>query len=337
VRESGALKTFIIKNKEGAFAKITNLGGIIMELHVPTKSGRLRDVVLGFNHPEDYLNPHPYFGAITGRYANRIADGKFSINDQTYQLAKNDKSNNLHGGVNGFDKKIWNVTSVSKSHIVFQIKSPNGDEGFPGELDVRVKYMIDNNNRLLINYRATTTEPTVVNLTNHSYFNLDGAGTGNILNHTLQIKSDAIHPVNENLIPLEDELHVDGTPFDFNKSTKIGEHIDADIKQLKLGSGYDHNYIIRNHSGKLQNIATVTSSDDQVTMKVWSTEPGVQLYTGNHLDNNGKGGAHYASRSGFCLETQHYPNSPNRPDFPSVILKPNEEYLSQTIYDFEND
>ncbi len=239
-----------------------------MELHVPAQNGQLRDVVLGFDKPEDYLNEHPYFGAIIGRYANRIANGRFDLDGQTYQLAQNGGKFHIHGGLIGFDKKIWNVTSVSKSHIVFQIRSADGDEGFPGELDVRVKYMLDNNNRLLINYRATTNKATVINLTSHSYFNLDGAGSGSILGHTLQIDADYINSVDKDMIPLKELMSVKNTPFDFNTSLEIGDRINDKHIQLQLGNGYDHNYIVNNHTGGLIKIATVKSSDNQLTMDV---------------------------------------------------------------------
>jgi len=334
VVEKKKLKTFILKNKVGAFAKITNLGGSIMELHVPTKEGNLRDVVLGFDHPENYLNNPNYLGAIIGRCANRLGNSKFELDHQQYQLTSNKDPNHLHGGIEGFDKKLWAVTSVSKSHIVFHIRSPDGEEGYPGELDVRVKYMLDNNNQLLITYRATTDRPTIVNLSNHSYFNLNGAGQGDILNHNLQINADYIIPVDDEYIPLAQNMKVQYTPFDFRSSSKIGEHIDSDHEQIKIGSGYDHNYIINDYNGRLQKIAEVESSDSQLSMDVLTTEPGVQLYTSNSLDLIGKGGKKYSNRSAFCLETQHFPNSPNRSDFPSVVLRPGEVYMSQTVYAF---
>ena len=306
-----------------------------MELHVPTKDGVLRDVVLGFEYPEDYLNPHPYLGAVIGRCTNRIANGKFNLKGETYTLAQNHNGHSIHGGINGFDKKIWNVASVSKSHIVFQTKSEDGEEGYPGELDIRVKYMLDNNNHLLINYRATTNKTTVINLTNHSYFNLDGPNSKSILDHQLQINADFINPTDEDSIPLKDLLPVDGTPLDFNQPHKIGARIHSDHPQLSIGQGYDHNFVLKNYNGKLQKSATVISSDHQVCMDVLTTEPGMQLYTSNHLDIKGKHGNRHTAQSAFCLETQHFPDSPNRPDFPSIVLHPGEEYTSQTVYAFE--
>ena len=306
-----------------------------MELHVPTKGGALRDVVLGFDHPEDYLNPHPYFGAVIGRCTNRIANARFDLEGETYQLAKKHNAYSIHGGINGFDKKIWNVTSVSKSHVVFQTRSADGEEGYPGELDIRVKYMLDNNNQLSINYRATTDKTTVVNLTNHSYFNLDGPNSKSILDHTLQIDANYINSTDENSIPLKELLSVESTPFDFNESHKIGARIDKDHDQLKIAKGYDNNFVLKNHNGQLQKAATVVSSDSLVSMDVLTTEPGLQFYTGNHLDITGKKGIHHPPQSALCLETQHFPDSPNRPDFPSVILRPGAEYVSQTVYAFE--
>jgi len=281
------------------------------------------------------LNPHPHFGGIIGRYANRIAGGKFELYNQTYQLAQNNGPNNLHGGANGFDKKIWNVKSSNSNSITLSMLSPDGDEGFPGTIDVEVTYTLNDANQLMIDYKAKPIDKaTIINLTNHSYFNLDGSGNGDVLNHILQIDADFYHAVDENLIPLKEDASVSETPFDFRTPTTIGARINEDHPQLELGSGYDQNYIVNGYSGKLNSMATVQSSDNQITMVVMSTEPGVQLYTANHLNIKGKNGAHYKSRSGFCLETQHFPNSPNRDDFPSTVVEQGEEYRSSTVYGF---
>lgn len=319
---------------------IITYGGIVRRLMVPDEAGEMRDVVLGFNSIEEYLSDHPFFGAIIGRYGNRIANGKFSIDGTQYTLAQNNGVNALHGGIKGFDKVIWAaepIESDSKVGVKLVRTSPDGEEGYPGNLAVTVTYELDQDNQITINYAATTDQTTTVNLTNHSYFNLNGEGRGDILDHILMIDAQAITPVDEGLIPTGALMPVAGTPFDFATAQSIGDRIDdtSDL-QISYGGGYDHNYVLNGADGSLKRIATAYASDSGIEMTVSSTEPGVQFYTGNFLDGTliGKSGVSYQKRSGFCLETQHYPDSPNQPNFPSTLLKPGQEYKSTTIYQF---
>lgn len=327
---------YTLRNANGMEAKITNYGGIIVSLKVPDKKGQFADVVLGFDTLADYEAKNPFFGCITGRYANRIAKGKFTLNGTEYTLAVNNGPNHLHGGKVGFDKKVWRAESLRRSDgvgVEMFYTSPDGEEGYPGTLNCRVAYVLTNDNALEIEYSATTDKPTVVNLTNHSYFNLAGEGSGSILNHTLKVNADYFTPTDDSLIPNGEKQGVAGTPLDFTSAHRIGERIEADFVPLKQGQGYDHNYVISGGSG-LKTAARAKDPKSGRVLTVLTTEPGVQLYTGNHLNVTGKGGHHYASRHGFCLETQHFPDSPNKPAFPSVVLQPGDNYQHTCIFKF---
>jgi aldose 1-epimerase len=332
---------YTLRNTRGAEAKITNYGGIVTSLKVPDRRGKFDDVVLGFNDLESYLKGHPYFGAIIGRYGNRIAKGRFTLNGVEYKLAVNNGENTLHGGVKAFDKVVW-TGSESKTKagpaVVLTYRSKDGEEGYPGNLDVRVTYTLTNNNELRIDYSATTDQDTVINLTHHSYFNLAGEGNGDILNHRVVINGNRFLPTDAGSIPTGELRSVKGTPFDFLTSHAIGERINQDEEQLKLGNGYDHTWIINGRAGTMRLAAQASESTSGRQMQVWTTEPGMQFYTGNFLDGTltGKAGKLYPRRSGFCFETQHYPDSPNQPSFPTTTLKKGATYKSTTIYKFVN-
>jgi aldose 1-epimerase len=323
----------------GITAKITNYGGIVTELHVPDKAGKTADVVLGFDTLEGYLSGHPYFGTITGRYANRIAGGKFTLEGKTYTLAVNNGPNSLHGGLKGFDKQVWKAEELKTADgpaLKLTRTSPDGEEGYPGTLDVSVIYTLTNDGSLKIDYKATTDRPTVLNLTNHSYFNLAGAAAGKILDHELTIAADKVTAVDDNLIPTGVLADVAGTPLDFGKATALG----ARIGQIPgEPGGYDHNYVIRDYvPGSKTPLFTARAKDPKSgrVMTVLTTEPGVQLYTANFLDGTlkGKGGVVYDKNRAFCLETQHWPDSPNHASFPTTRLNPGETYTQTTIYKF---
>lgn len=329
---------YTLKNSKGMEAAITNYGGIVVSLKTPDKSGQLADIVLGFDSLDGYLKEHPYFGSLVGRYGNRIGGAKFSLAGKEYKLAVNNGPNSLHGGIKGFDKKVWAAqTDDATNSLILKYSSPDMEEGYPGKLDVQVTYTLTEANELRINYKATTDKETVVNLTNHSYFNLAGQGNGDILNHSIQIMSEKTTPVDATLIPTGELKEVAGTPFDFTAPHKIGERInDAKDEQIKFGGGYDHNFVVDGQAGSLRPAARVTEPTSARTMEVLTTEPGIQFYTGNFLDGTltGKGGKVYQKRYGLCLETQHFPDSPNRPQFPSAALKPGQTYLSTTVYRF---
>jgi len=337
--EEGTARLYTLKNKNGMQVEITNYGGIITRLLAPGKDGQLADVVLGFDKLEDYQKDHPYFGAIIGRYGNRIAKGKFTIDGQEYTLAANNGANALHGGPMGFHKRLWQAKEAGREGYVgleLSRLSPDGEEGYPGNLSVTVRYLLNDDNELHIEYEATTDKPTVVNLTNHSYFNLSGAGKGDILGHELMIAADSFTPVDSTLIPTGELRPVEGTPFDFREATPIGERVNADDEQIRFGLGYDHNFALKREGPGLELAATVYEPTSGRFMEVLTTEPGIQFYCGNFLDGSdiGKGGTAYAHRSGFCLETQHYPDSPNQPGFPSTVLRPGEKYEARTVYRF---
>lgn len=324
---------YTLKNENGMVAKITNYGGIVTELWVPDKAKMPGDVVLGFDNLSGYLGDHPYFGCIVGRYANRIAGGKFELDGKEYTLAKNNGGNHLHGGIKGFDKVVWSSRKQSgKDSVAVRLhyESADGEEGYPGKLNVTVTYVLNDKNELRIYYAATTSKPTVLNLTHHGYFNLAGAGNGDILNHELTINAARYTVVNKELIPTGEVRPVDGTPMDFRTQCPIGERI------ASIEGGYDHNYVLDRGEASLSLAARAVEPASKRVMEVWTTEPGVQLYTGNFLDGSlkGKGGKVYGKHFGFCLETQHFPDSPNKPDFPSVILRPGESYNQLTIYKF---
>ena len=331
---------FVLTNKNGAEVSITNYGGAVVSLKVPDRSGKLADVVLGYDGIDGYVNDKSYFGALVGRYGNRIGHAQFVLDGKTYTLAKNNGENSLHGGVKGFNKAVWTAKTLSKKDgqsLELSYLSKDGEEGFPGNLKVTVTYTWTDANALKIEYSATTDKKTVVNLTNHSYFNLAGQGNGDILGHLLTIEADKFTPVDSGLIPTGELRDVAGTPFDFRKSTAIGARISQDDEQLKLGGGYDHNFVLRRSAGSSETLAArVVEPTSGRVLEVWTTEPGVQFYTGNFLDGKsaGKGGATYPKRSAFCLETQHFPDSPNQPKFPSVALNPGERYHTITTYKF---
>jgi aldose 1-epimerase len=332
------ITAYTLLNKNGVKAKIINYGGIITELHVPDKDGKMADVALGHDTLKGYLDGHPYFGCITGRVANRIANAKFTLDGKEYTLAANNGKHHLHGGKEGFDKKVWRAEPMLTGDgpaLKLSYASKDGEEGYPGTLQCVVTYTLTSDDALRIDYRATTDKPTPVNLTNHSYFNLAGHDSGDILGHVLKLEADKYTPTDAELIPTGKIEPVAGTPFDFTKPTAIGER----IKQIKADPvGYDLNYVHgtkREENPKL--IATVTEPKTGRVMEVLTTEPGVQLYTGNFLNGQdvGKGGAVYKQYNGFCLETQFFPDSPNQPAFPPVTLKPGEEYRQTTIYRFK--
>ena len=335
-----AVDLYTLTNASGASVKIATLGGTVVAINVPDKAGTLGNVVLGFDTLEGYLKPHPFFGVLVGRYGNRIGKAQFAIDGVTYTLAKNNGENSLHGGRKGFDKYVWKTREVpSKDGLAIEMThvSPDGDEGFPGTLSATVVYTWTDANGLRIDYTATTDKPTVVNLTNHSYFNLSAGASPTILDHQLQIMADRFTPVDKGLIPTGELRLVAGTPFDFTKGRKIGESIDLmKDEQIAFGGGYDHNFVLNGQTGTMRPAARVTEPTSGRVMEMSTDEPGVQFYTGNFLDGSitGRGGTKYVKRSGFCLETQHFPDSPNKPAFPSVVLRPGQTYKTSTQYTF---
>ncbi len=330
---------YTLTNENGVQMKLTNYGGIVTSLIVPDRKGQMADIVLGYDNLADYIKDSPYFGAIVGRYGNRIAKGRFTLNNVEYKLATNNGNNHLHGGIKGFDKVIWPAQPVRQNDAVglkLTYLSKDGEEGYPGNLISTVTYLLTNNNELKIDYIAVTDKDTVVNLTHHSYFNLAGQGTCDILGHELMLDADRFTPVDEGLIPAGELKGVKGTPMDFTKSTAIGIRINQDNEQLKYGKGYDHNWVLNSSDGSPAPAARVYEPTSGRVMEVYTTQPGIQFYTGNFLDgsNVGKGGKVYKHRYGFCLETQHFPDSPNHPAFPTTILKQGKTYKHTTIYKF---
>ncbi|MFY0652615.1 MAG: galactose mutarotase [Cyclobacteriaceae bacterium] len=334
------VKLFTLVNTNGIKTTITNYGGIITSLWTPDKNGNFGDIVLGYDNLDDYVKGSPYFGAIVGRYGNRIAKGKFSLDGQEYSLAINNTVNHLHGGKKGFDKVLWEAEILDEDDFVgvkLTRTSPDMEEGYPGNLSCEVTYKLNNKNRLSIDYKATTDKKTIVNLTNHSYFNLTAnPGNTTILDHELELVAHGYLPVDSTLIPTGELRQVENTPFDFLISTRIGERIEDDDEQLKVGNGYDHCYIFNEQTNELKYAASVLEPTSGRVMNVYTTEVGVQLYTGNFLNGSliGKNGAVYKHRSALCLETQHYPDSPNKPEFPTTVLEPGQEYSSSTIFEF---
>lgn len=330
---------YTLRNSQGAEARITTYGGIVVSLRVPDRNGQMGDVVLGYDRLEDYLKETPYFGSLIGRYGNRIAKGRFSWNGMTYQLATNNYPNHLHGGVKGFDKRVWTgngkVTAQGPA-LELSYVSPDGEENYPGTLSVTAVYTLTEDNALRLDYRATTDKDTIANLTQHSYFNLAGQGSGHILNHEVMIAADRYTPVDATLIPTGLLAPVQGTPFDFRQPTTIGARINQDHEQLKFGQGYDHNWVFSKRVGDLTLLARVSEPTSGRILEVWSTEPGLQFYSGNFLDGSltGKEGKAYQFRNGFCMEPQHFPDSPNHANFPSVVLKPGQAYQNTIIYRF---
>jgi len=330
---------YTLRNTRGAEATITNYGAIVVSLKVPDRNGKFDDVVLGFSDFNGYLKNDPYFGTIVGRYGNRIAKGRFTLNGVEYKLAVNNGENHLHGGIKGFDKVVWTgreMKSKAGPAVVLTYLSKDGEEGYPGNLNVRVVYTLTNNNELKIDYNATTDKDTVTNITHHSYFNLAGEGNGDILNHLVTINANRFVPTDAGSIPTGELRRVAGTPLDFLKATAIGARIDQDDEQLKFGRGYDHTWVINGRPGTMRLAATAYEATSGRVMQVWTTEPGMQFYTGNFLDGTltGKSGKIYPRRSGFCFETQHYPDSPNQPSFPTTTLKKGAVYKSTTVYRF---
>jgi aldose 1-epimerase len=335
--EGVPVNVYTLTNAAGMEVRITNYGGTVVSIKTPDRQGQMGDVVLGFDTLDGYLHNTPYFGVIVGRYGNRIAKGQFSLDGVTYTLARNDGENHLHGGVRGFDKVVWTAKTVDTADgpaLELGYLSKDGEEGYPGNLAVTVRYRLDDRNALHIEYTATTDKPTVVNLTNHSYLNL--AGTGDILSHVVEIDADRFTPVDKGLIPTGVLQPVAGTPFDFRTPTAIGARIDADNRQLQYAGGYDHNFVLNKAPGTLGLAARVTDPASGRVLEVSTTEPGVQFYSGNFLDGTvtGKGGRAYQKHAAFALETQHFPDSPNHPDFPSTVLRPDQTYHTTTIYAF---
>ncbi len=316
-----------------------NYGAIILSMRVPDRKGQLADIVLGHDTLEGYIPNPPYIGALVGRYANRIANGTFTLDGKTYTLPKNDGPNTLHGGIKRtFDKVVWDGEALKggKAGVTFTYLSKDGEEGFPGNVKVKVTYTLNDENELVIDYEATSDKTTPINLSQHSYFNLAGEGTSDILNHEIMLNADRFTPVDNNLIPTGELRAVKGTPLDFTTSTKIGARIDDNYDQLVLGHGYDHNFVINRQGDGMALAARVYEPTSGRVLEVSTTQPGVQFYTGNFLDGTvtGKQGHVYKRRYAFCLETQHFPDSPNHPEFPSTILKPGETFQSKTVFKF---
>ena len=327
---------YVLKNRNGLVSEITNYGARVVSLWVPDNNGNFDDIVLGFDNIDDYINAkEKYFGATIGRYGNRIKEGKFLINDKEYYLEKNNGLNHLHGGNMGFSDVVWNAKQIDNQTLELNYFSKNMEEGYPGNLNVKIIYHLNNKDELKIEYFAKTDESTHVNLTHHSFFNLLGAGNETINEHLLYINANSFTPVDETLIPTGNIELVANTPFDFSVPTKIGKRINQEDNQLNYGKGYDHNYVLNNSQSKEIIAAKVYEKKSGRTLEVYTNEPGMQFYAGNFLSGTiGKHGKSYKKRSAFCLETQHFPNSPNQKNFPSTILKPNEEYYSICIYKF---
>jgi aldose 1-epimerase len=337
--QGSSVELYTLTNAHGIEVRCTNYGGIIVSLRVPDKRGRLDDIVLGFDKLQGYLQKQPYFGAIIGRYANRIARAQFELDGVRYPLAANNGPNSLHGGNKGFDKVVWKAEPFEipeDAGLVFTYVSKDGEEGYPGNLNVKVTYTLTDQDELIFDYEATTDKATPVNLTQHTYFNLAGEDRSDILGHELTLNADRFTPVDKNLIPTGELRAVKNTPMDFTTPTTIGARIHENDEQLVLARGYDHNFVIRRKGPGPELAAHVREPETGRVMEVFTTEPGVQFYSGNSLNGTvtGKQGHVYQQRFGFCLETQHFPDSPNHPDFPSTILKPGQVYRSRTIYKF---
>jgi aldose 1-epimerase len=328
---------YTLTNAHGLQVKITTYGGAVVSLLVPDRDGKLDDVVLGFETLEEYVKKSPYFGCITGRYANRIAKGKFTLNGVAYTLTQNEGDNHLHGGAKGFDKVVWAAEEKTDDDgvgLALTYLSKDGEEGYPGNLSVKVTYTLTNDDAWRIDYEATTDKDTIVNLTNHTYFNLADGGAGDVLGHELMINADRFTPIDSFQITTGELRSVASTPMDFLHMTTIGARIGQDDEQLRFGLGYDHNWILNSSDGTLVLAARLQEPTTGRVIEVYTTEPGIQFYSGNFLDGTiaGKGGKVYQKRHGLCLETQHFPNSPNQPGFPSTVLRPGEMYQTTTIY-----
>jgi aldose 1-epimerase len=332
---------YTLKNNSGIQVKVTSYGATIMSIIVPDRNGKLADIALGFDNTEDYKKPinQFYFGAVVGRYGNRIAKGQFFIDGNAFKITRNNGENHLHGGNTGFDKVNWHAKIIEKDRAIeLSYLAKDGEEGYPGKLQVKVTYRLTNENELVVNYFAVTDKATPVNLSQHSYFNLKGEGEGSILDHEMMINARMITQVDAGLIPTGNMISIEGSPFDFTSSKIIGRDIDQDHQQLSFGGGYDHNWVLDKsvNNDDMSLAARVYEPGSGRCLEVHTTEPGVQFYSGNFLDGqlNGKSGKPYLPRGGFCLETQHYPDSPNQAGFPSTILRPGEEYSSTTVFKF---
>ena len=332
------VELFTLKNTNGLVSEITNYGGRVVSLWVPGKNGEFADVSIGYNKIDGYLNnPESYYGALIGRYGNRICKGQFVIDGDTSKLIINNGENSLHGGTIGFHDRVWDAKPVGENKLELTYTSVDGEEGYPGKLDVKVVYELTDANELKIEYFASTDKPTHVNLTNHTYFNLGGEASGTINNHILMLNADAYTPVDAGLIPTGEIASVEGTPFDFKKPTAIGARVDEDNEQLKMGGGYDHNWVLNQAKEGLTLAAVLTEPVSGRTMEVLTNEPGIQFYGGNFItgEYEGKYGKKLNYREALCLETQHFPDSPNQPEFPSTLLNPGEDYYSVCIYKFK--
>ena len=333
------VEQYVMQNGNGMTVGIITYGGIINLLTTKDKNDNFKDIVLGYDSLEQYEKSSPYFGAIIGRYANRIAKGKFDLGEKTYELAKNNGDNHLHGGLKGFDKVVWKAKEiVTDNNVSIELSylSKDMDEGYPGNLEVKVIYSLNNNDELIVNYEASTDKTTIINLTQHSYFNLSGDINTEILDHELLINADSFLPVNNNLIPTGELKEVDLTPFDFRSSKKIRRDIDLEDSQLKNGLGYDHCWVLNDYSAGFRFAASAYEPNSGRFLEIFTDQPGIQFYSGNFLDGTlqSKTGGKYNYRSGFCLETQHFPDSPNQKDFPKVVLSPGEKYISKTAFKF---
>lgn len=337
LKDGREVYSFTLRNKNGMQMQVINYGATIVSLTAPDRHGKLEDIVLGYDSIQGYENGDSYFGAIVGRYGNRIAKGKFILDGIEYQLATNNGSNHLHGGTIGFNKVLWNVEdNQNNTSITFSYMSVDMEQGYPGKVDLTVTYTLTDNNELKIEYKGTTDKTTILNPTHHSYFNLTGDPNKTILNHELQIKADKFTPVDSTLITTGNIISVENTPFDFRSPKPIGKDINSNYEQIKFGGGYDHNWVLNNYDGELRSVALLHEPESGRIMEVLTDQPGIQFYSGNFLDGTaaGKNGISYHYRTGLCLETQHYPDSPNKPEFPSVTLRPGESYIHTTIFRF---
>ena len=341
VKDFDSIKLYTLKNESGMTVCVTNYGAIVTSIIVSDRNGKRADVALGYDRVEDYINAvdKPYFGAVVGRYGNRIAKGEFTLDGETYSLLKNNGENHLHGGAIGFDKVVWTVDEyVEGQSLTLSYLAKDKEEGYPGNLQLKITYTLADDNSLIVDYHATTDKATPVNVTQHTYFNLKGEGQGTILDHQLMLNAKKFTPVDESLIPTGEMPTVAGTPFDFTTPKAIGRDIGQQNEQLVFGLGYDHNWILDTDGkeGELSLAAQVNEPSSGRVMEIYTTEPGIQFYCGNFLDGRlkGKSGKPYVHRGGFCLETQHFPDSPNQPNFPSTILKPGETYDSKTVFKF---